>query len=455
MANYNQISYGSSDSESVKKLQELLNNNGANLSVDGKFGPQTQDAVKKYQQENGLDVDGIVGENTWDALTNAGSTSGSSGTATAPKAPAAPEAPTFEYGAYEKSDVVKQAEALLQQQLSNKPGEYQSAWMTQLNDTLNKILNREKFSYDMNGDALYQQYKDQHTTQGKMAMMDTMGQAQAMTGGYGNSYAQSVGQQAYQGYLQQLNDKIPELYQLALDQYNREGDDLHTQASIMATMEDQDYGRYRDQVADYIAELGRLSEDARYQGEQDYGRYMDALNLAYGMHRDKIGDQQWQEQFDEAKRQFDLQYNKSKSTSSTPYTPGDDDDDDNDDDDTGSVSKAAIINMQKTLGVTADGIWGPESKDATEGLSAEEAYKLWNQGKLPGASPVSDANIKKFQSKLHPESQHDAVMRDMYGSYRQYVAQELKKIEHTLSDAEFAAIVNLYGLTAADGVPKR
>ena len=28
------------------------------------------------------------------------------------------------------------------------------------NDTMNKILNREKFSYDLNGDALYQQYKD-------------------------------------------------------------------------------------------------------------------------------------------------------------------------------------------------------------------------------------------------------------------------------------------------------
>ena len=162
------------------------------------------------------------------------------------------KAPSSDYGAYKPSDTVAQAEALLQQQLSQKPGEYTSAWQAQLNDTLNKILNREKFSYDLNGDALYQQYKDQFTTQGQMAMMDTMGQAAALTGGYGNSYAQSVGQQTYQGYLQQLNDKVPELYQLALDQYNREGDAMYDQASIMASMEEQDYGRYRDSLSAHL-----------------------------------------------------------------------------------------------------------------------------------------------------------------------------------------------------------
>ena len=104
------------------------------------------------------------------------------------------KAPSFEYEEYKPSDTVTQAEELLKQQLANKPGDYQSAWQTQLDDILNQILNREKFSYDLNGDALYQQYKDLFTTQGKMAMMDTMGQAQAMTGGYGNSYAQTVGQ---------------------------------------------------------------------------------------------------------------------------------------------------------------------------------------------------------------------------------------------------------------------
>ena len=223
------------------------------------------------------------------------------------------KAPTFEY---KPSDTVTQAEALLQQQLAQKPGEYTSAWQTQLNDTLNKILNREKFSYDLNGDALYQQYKDQYTTQGKLAMMDTMGQAAAMTGGYGNSYGQTAGQQAYQGYLQQLNDRVPELYQLALGQYNQEGQNLYDQASLMASMEDQDYGRYRDQLSDYYTDLNYLTENARYMSETEYQQALNDFNIKYSAYRDNVSDQQWQAQFDEAKRQYDQDYALSASKSS-------------------------------------------------------------------------------------------------------------------------------------------
>ena len=130
---------------------------------------------------------------------------------------------------------------------------------------------------------------------------------EAMTGGYGNSYAQSVGQQTYQGYLQQLGDRVPELYRLALDQYNTEGQAMYDQASLIAGMENQDYGRYRDQVADYYTELDRLTSDSRYQAEQDYGRWSDDMGFQYQQGRDAIADAQWQALFDEAKRQYDEQ----------------------------------------------------------------------------------------------------------------------------------------------------
>lgn len=142
---------------------------------------------------------------------------------------------------------VRKAQEQLRTQL--RPGGYQSQWQTQLDDTMKRIMNREKFTYDLNGDALYQQYKDRYITGGKMAMMDTMGQAAALTGGYGNSYAQGVGQQAYQGYLQGLNDKIPELYQLALDSYDREGDALMQQYGLLQDREAQDYGMFQDNMA--------------------------------------------------------------------------------------------------------------------------------------------------------------------------------------------------------------
>lgn len=127
---------------------------------------------------------------------------------------------------------------------------YQSRWQDQLRDIAGKIINREPFSYDLNGDALYQQYKDRYIQQGKQAMMDTMGQAATLTGGYGNSYAQSVGQQTYQGYLQGLNDQVPSLYRLALDRYNSEGDRLRGNLNVLMQQEGMDYDRYRDGIAD-------------------------------------------------------------------------------------------------------------------------------------------------------------------------------------------------------------
>ena len=238
--------------------------------------------------------------------------SSTSSTSTAAPTATKIEAPTFQYT---PSDTVTQAEAMLQQHLANKPGEYQSSWQTQLNDTLQKILNREKFSYDLNGDMLYQQYKDQYTTQGKLASMDVMGQAAALTGGYGNSYAQTAGQQAYQGYLQQLNDRVPELYQLALNQYNAEGDEMYNQASLMAQMDEQDYGRHRDSVSDYYTDLANLKDDARYMSETEYERAWNDFNAKYGAHRDTVADQQWQAEFDFAQKQYED--SKKKTTSSS------------------------------------------------------------------------------------------------------------------------------------------
>lgn len=123
---------------------------------------------------------------------------------------------------------------------------YQSQWKSQIDDIFGKIQNREPFKYDVNADALYEQYKDQYINQGKLAMEDTIGQAATLTGGYDNSYAQSVGQQTYNRYLEGLTDIVPELYQMALDQYMKEGDDLMSEYALLLDRDNLDYGRYQD-----------------------------------------------------------------------------------------------------------------------------------------------------------------------------------------------------------------
>lgn len=82
----------------------------------------------------------------------------------------------------------------------------------QMQGYLYQINNRKPFQFDLNNDALYQQYKDQFTKLGKAAMEDTMGQAAGLTGGYGSTYGQAVGQQQYQAYLDRLNEIVPDIY---------------------------------------------------------------------------------------------------------------------------------------------------------------------------------------------------------------------------------------------------
>lgn len=182
-------------------------------------------------------------------------------------------------------------------------------WVDQgkLDDYTSQYENRDKFSYDFNTDALYQQYKDKYIKQAKMASADVMGQAAAMTGGYGSSYAQTVGNQAYQSNLEQLNDVIPELYQLAYDKYNQEGQDLLNMISLLRGERDFAYGQYNDQY-------NKLANDRDYWSNmytnlynRDYAQYSDDEAYKYQTSRDAVSDAQWQATYDEGKRQYDEQ----------------------------------------------------------------------------------------------------------------------------------------------------
>lgn len=140
-------------------------------------------------------------------------------------------------------------------------GPYNSRYGGSIQKTLDDILNRKQFSYDFNEDALYQNYKDQYALMGKQAAANAAAANAALTGGYGSSYGASAAAQANQQYMTQLNDVIPELYQLALDRYNNETNDLYNRYNILNSEDEKDYGRYRDTRKDLVSDRDYYNSD--------------------------------------------------------------------------------------------------------------------------------------------------------------------------------------------------
>ena len=128
--------------------------------------------------------------------------------------------------------------------------EYSSSYDQQITELYNKIVSREAFRYAPMSDSLYGQYREQYARMGQMAMRDSMGKAAALTGGYGSSYAQKVGQQEYDEYLQKLGEVMPELYAAAYQRYKDQGEALESQYQRLAKLEQEEYGHFRDQVED-------------------------------------------------------------------------------------------------------------------------------------------------------------------------------------------------------------
>jgi len=249
---------------------------------------------------------------------------------------------------YVQSDAVTQAQQALQNQQANKPGEYQSQYQSGMQDLMGQIQNRPGFQYDVNSDALYQQVAQNYMQQGQQAMMDTMGQAAAMTGGYGNSYAQNAGQQAYNQQLLALTEMIPQFQKMALQQYQMEGDDLLTRYNLMMQQDESAYARYQDDLNRYYADLDRLQAAYDSERDYDYSRFTDDRDFSYGQYiddrnyqyqldrdqtederwiqqwqyqqeRDRIADEQWQKEFEEAQRQYNenMAWQKAQAAASS------------------------------------------------------------------------------------------------------------------------------------------
>lgn len=149
------------------------------------------------------------------------------------------------------------------------------------------ITGRPAFSYDPASDPVYNSYAQSYQRRGRLAMRNTMGQAAALTGGYGSSYAQSVGQQQYDSYLQSLGEALPELYGMAWQRYNAEGDALKT-AWELASERSEVKRESEREAAEREAAAQKSAETAR---RKNYDRlYKLIYNSGYNPNETELSD---------------------------------------------------------------------------------------------------------------------------------------------------------------------
>lgn len=166
---------------------------------------------------------------------------------------------------------------------------YENAFAQQQKDLLDRILNREDFSWSKETDPQWSSYKKSYLREGDRATVNALARASAASGGRPSSYAVNAATQAGDYYATKLNDVIPTLYQQAyeryLDEYNMKLKDLNA----VNQQEQLDYAKYLDRLGQFNTDRGfayqnyaddydRLRSqlaDVQGQDQIDYARYLD------------------------------------------------------------------------------------------------------------------------------------------------------------------------------------
>lgn len=169
---------------------------------------------------------------------------------------------------------------------------YENAFAQQQKDLLDRILNREDFSWSKETDPQWSSYKKSYLREGDRATANALAQASAASGGRPSSHAMNAATQAGDYYATKLNDVIPTLYQQAyeryLDEYNMKLKDLNT----VNQQEQLDYAKYLDRLGQFNTDRGfayqnyaddydRLRSqlaDVQGQDQIDYARYLDEVS---------------------------------------------------------------------------------------------------------------------------------------------------------------------------------
>lgn len=158
---------------------------------------------------------------------------------------------------------------LLQQLSSGR-----TSYTDQIKALMGDIQSRDKFTYDVDSDPLFQQALASAMSSGKTAMQDTIGQASSLTGGYASTYATSAGNQAYNAYIQDAYANLPAYYEMALEAYQMEGQEMYQQLAMLSDADATEYQRMYDSWSANFS-------NAQQMYQNSYGEWQDTINNAY------------------------------------------------------------------------------------------------------------------------------------------------------------------------------
>lgn len=304
---YSTVKYGSKGSD-VSALQTALNAAGYSLAVDGNFGAQTLAAVKSYQQAKGLSVDGIVGANTWGALTSSAANSGSPTGQSSALQELLSQLQSPSYTPKTNEEIKTQAE-----------GEYQSYY-----DQLRLAAQQQKDTADL---ALQQQRDTLQGTYDKQREQSEKAYGDAYSAADRHALSRGMQRSSYNAQtLSNIDLESAEARQALYDQQTAAEGAIDTQRTHLASQLAQQISQYSaSQAADVLNRM-RALEDQEYERSAASQQYQNSLSqqiyeMIYREQRDSVADQQWQQEFAESTRQFNASLAAKKSSSSKATTP--------------------------------------------------------------------------------------------------------------------------------------
>jgi len=178
---------------------------------------------------------------------------------------------------------------------------YTSQWQQDINNAVAQLLGYDFDTYKQGSE--YAGLERDYTRLGQRAMDDTLGKIAARTGGMASSYAGTVGQQAYNDYMSQLEAAARQAYQQ--ERSNQQND-----INLLMALEDQDYGKYRDLLSQYNTDRGF-----------DYNLFSDDYDRRHEQARERIADERYDTEY--ADQRADVQYDRDMAAAQTMAAAGD------------------------------------------------------------------------------------------------------------------------------------